>query len=698
MSTHSRSTRRAATLVVVLLLPAVVGVVLLASLHGRTERISAVAAAVVNADQVVTTGTGPDATTVAAGRLLAADLTAPAPGTDVGFDWELTDAGDAARGLADGSYAAVLTIPSDFSAAVSSAGTDSPVQATVQVQGDDARSAVTALVADQVARSAAAAMGQQVTSSYLDDVYLGFNQISDEMTQAADGAQQAADGSASLASGTGQLAAGADGLAAGSAQVGSGAAALAAGAGTLSGGAAQVAAGAGALAGATGQVATGAGSVADGAAQLAAALDAVDQRAPEIPDRAAGLDADADALAALSGTLPDLAAACAAGDAAGCDALVAAVGGAGTVGGPSLRGLADRVAERAAGIAGASGPVVDGLDRLAADADALAAGSARVAAGAQQSAAGAASLATGAAGVADGAAELSTGASALADGAARSASGAAEVAGGARSAADGAASLSSGVGQLASGLTTGAQQVPTYDDDQRSALTSVVPQPVVARETTAPLDAQDAVTGPLVLPVALWLGALAALLVLPAVPRRAAYEPAGAGRVAVRAWLPVAGVAGAGALLLVLALPLLGIRAQNPLGAALVAVAAAAASAAVNQALVALWGRAGLVVSLAFLALQAASVGALVPLATAPSFFRAVHGVLPVPQAAEALGVLLLGLDGSWLRPVLGLLAWALGGLVVTALVVRRARTRVPVRDLTAVRTRVLAGAVDRAA
>lgn len=698
MSAHTRRTRRATTLVVVLLLPVVVGLVLLASLHGRADRIGDVAAAVVNTDEIVTTGSGSDAQTVAAGRLLAADLTAPAPGTDVGFDWELTDADDAAQGLADGSYAAVLTIPSDFSAAVSSAGTDSPVQATVQVQGDDARSAVTALVADQVARSAAAAMGQQVTSSYLDNVYLGFNQISEQMTQAADGAQQAADGSASLADGTGQLAAGADGLASGTAQVASGAAALADGAGTLSGGAAQVAAGADALAGATGQVATGAGSVADGTAQLALALDAIDQRAHEIGDRTAGLDADSAALTALAGTLSDLAAACAAGDVAGCDALVAAVDGPGTTGGPSLRGLAGRVAERAAGIAGASGPVVEGLDRLAADADALATGSAQVAAGAQQAASGAASLATGADGVADGAAGLSTAASTLADGAAQAASGAASLAGGARSAADGAASLSSGVGQLASGLTTGAQQVPTYDDDQRSTLTAVVPEPVVAQDATVPLGAQDAVTGPLVLPVALWLGALAAFLVLPAVPRRAAYEPAAAGRVALRSWLPVASVAAGGALLLVLALPLLGIRAQNPLGAALVAVGAAAAFAAVHQALVAPWGRAGLVVSLAFLALQAASVGALVPLATAPAFFQAVNGVLPVPQAAEALGVLLLGLDGSWLRPVLGLLAWAVAGVVVTALVVRRSRARVPARDLTAVRTRTLAAAVDPAA
>jgi putative membrane protein len=674
------TTRRVLTAAVVLLLPLAVGLALLGSLQGRLDRLDAVPAAVVNADRIVTTGTGDDAQTVAAGRLLAATLTNPPDGTDVGFGWTLTDADDAAAGLASGSYAAVLTIPADFSAAASSSGGDDPVQATVQVQGDDARSAVTAVLADQIAQVAATTMGRQITGTYLDGVYVGFNQIADQMGQAADGAQQAADGAASLAAGTGQVAGGADQLATATAQLASGATALAAGAGTLDAGADRVAGGAAGLADGTRALAGGAAAAGSGAAELAAGIAAVDARVHDLPAGAGAVEQDAAAVLAQADAVAALGAGCAGGDVTQCEQLRVTV----QDGHGSLRAAAERVRTGAAGVAGAAGGLVAGLDELTAASGAVAAGSAEVATAADQVAAGAATLSTGAAGVATGAAGVASGADGLSAGADQAAAGAAGLAAGAGQAASGAGSLADGVGSLSSGLTTGAQQVPTYDDDQRTTLATVVAAPVTTDDTTAPLTAQDPVLAPLVVPVAVWLGALVVLLVLPAVPRRAAYETAGAGRLVLRGWLPVAAVAGAQAVLLVVALPLLDLRLTDPVGAVLVTLVGAASFAAVNLALAALWGRAGLVVSLAFLAVQAASVGALIPLATAPPFFRAVSGALPVPQLADALGVLALGAEGSWIRPVAGLLLWGAAGLALTVLAVRRARVRVPARELAA--------------
>lgn len=677
--------RRGLTAAVVLLLPLAVGLALLGSLHGRVDRLADVPAAVVNADQIVTSGQGSSAQTIAAGRLLAANLTHPPAGTDVGFAWTLTDADDAAAGLADGSYAAVVTIPADFSADVGSLATDDPVQATVTVQGDRARSAVTALLAGQVAQVAATTMGQQVTGSYLDGVYQGFDQIAGQLGQAADGAQQAADGATSLASGTGQVAGGAGALAGATGQLASGAAALDRGAAALSSGAGQVAAGAAGLASGTQGVASGAAQVSDGAAALAAALAAADARVHDLPAAAADLDRAAAGLSALTDTLSALAAGCAAGDDGQCAALRTAVDGGGS--GPSLRDLAGGIRSGSGTLSGAAGDLVAGLDQLAASSAALASGAAGVAGGAAQTAAGAGSLSSGAAGVASGSAGLASGAAGLASGSAQAAAGAAELASGAQSAADGATSLSGGVSSLASGLAQGAQQVPTYDDAQQAALTAVVPAPVVADDATAGLGAQDAVVAPVVVPLAVWLGTLAVFLVLPAVPRRAAYATAGSAGLAVRGWLPAAALGAAQALLLAVALPLLDLRAENPVGAVLVTLVGAASFAAVNQALRALWGRAGLVVSLAFLALQAASVGVLVPAETAPPFFQAVSGALPVPQLATALQVLVLGVDGSWIRAVAGLLAWGVGALGLTVLAVRRVRVRVPARDLALART-----------
>lgn len=160
----------------------------------------------------------------------------------------------------------------------------------------------------------------------------------------------------------------------------------------------------------------------------------------------------------------------------------------------------------------------------------------------------------------------------------------------------------------------------------------------------------------------------------------------GAGRIALRAWLPAAVLAVAQTLVLMLAVPLLGIRASNPVGAVAVCALAAAVFTGLNQAARALWGRAGLVVSLAFLALQVASVGGVVPIGTAPAVFRSLSGVLPLSQLSQALDVLLLGVQGSWLTPVVGLLMWGAVATAGTVWAVRRARSRVPVRDLAAVR------------
>ena len=84
----------------------------------------------VNNDQPVTVNNQ----LIPLGRQLAGNLV---HGSDSNYGWVLTDAQDASDGLSDGTYSAVVTIPSDFSAkATSTAGTDplAAGQADVQVQ------------------------------------------------------------------------------------------------------------------------------------------------------------------------------------------------------------------------------------------------------------------------------------------------------------------------------------------------------------------------------------------------------------------------------------------------------------------------------------------------------------------------------------------------------------------------------------
>ena len=87
-------------------------------------------AAVVNHDQLVeVTGTDGKKEPVAVGRQLAGNLVSN--DADDNYDWVLTDAEDAQRGLADGDYKAVLTIPENLSAAATSTSGDP----TAAVQG-----------------------------------------------------------------------------------------------------------------------------------------------------------------------------------------------------------------------------------------------------------------------------------------------------------------------------------------------------------------------------------------------------------------------------------------------------------------------------------------------------------------------------------------------------------------------------------
>src|SRR3954452_22707396 len=116
-----RRTRWRRIVVIGVLLPLVAASVLIWSATGRQEQIDQVPVAIVNNDTIIT-----DPQPMAAGRSLAAALTHPTTPSQ-NLRWVLSDQDDATAGLADGSFYAVLTIPSDFSGAILSSGTDQPV-------------------------------------------------------------------------------------------------------------------------------------------------------------------------------------------------------------------------------------------------------------------------------------------------------------------------------------------------------------------------------------------------------------------------------------------------------------------------------------------------------------------------------------------------------------------------------------------
>lgn len=402
------------------LLPVVVGGLLTWALATPTADLQRVTAAIVNDDVPVTI----NGTSVPLGRQFAAGLIAgdarsttsgaptPTPGASgssaasatatptptitptpsptspavngstpaVGnFTWILTNDAEAKAGLLSGRYAALVTIPSDFSAnATSISGPAADAEhAHLTIETSPASAFIDPALTDAITTAATASLNRQLIEQYLTNVYTGFDTINQQIAQAASGAASVSSGASSVASGASSLASGASSLA-------SGLSSLDAGASSLAGGLNSLDAASQGLPGQTSQLA-------QGAAQVAAGTDAA----------AAGLGG---AVASFSATVTQV---CQTPGRV-CDRAKAALA--------QLTAASDQVAALAGG-----------ADQVAAGNQALAAAMPQLVAGIGESAAGASQVASGAAQADSGGASLNSGAASLASGSAQVAGGAAQV-------------------------------------------------------------------------------------------------------------------------------------------------------------------------------------------------------------------------------------------------------------------------------
>ncbi|MFT4158103.1 MAG: YhgE/Pip family protein [Microbacterium sp.] len=157
------------------------------------------------------------------------------------FDWQLMTAEQGAQALHDGTVDFMVTIPADFSAALTSVVSDNPHQARIELDTNDANNYLASSMGAQAVEKIRSSVAQLVGSEAAERLLTGLSDVRDSLVTATEGASQLADGASSAASGSSTLADGTSALADGSTQ-------LAAGASTLSGGAQQVSEGSRALA------------------------------------------------------------------------------------------------------------------------------------------------------------------------------------------------------------------------------------------------------------------------------------------------------------------------------------------------------------------------------------------------------------------------------------------------------------------
>ena len=280
LSRFNRTFITRAALVIVAIIPAFYAGMYLASSRNPVEHLDSLPAVIVNNDVAARA----DDITIDAG----ADLVDELLDSDDSYAWTTASPEEANAGLVDGTYFAMIEIPSNFSSSIASSTGDNPRQAKLTVYSDDATSYIIGQVTNTVTNGIKNSLNEKITAEYLDNVYIGFNELHEKVADAADGASDVADGSATardgaddLVVGLGELDAGAAKLSTGTTKLASGAASLATGAGDLSVGVKKLGAN-------TTTLATGAAGVSAGAQQLLAAIPTASPLYPSVQQLAAG--------------------------------------------------------------------------------------------------------------------------------------------------------------------------------------------------------------------------------------------------------------------------------------------------------------------------------------------------------------------------------------------------------------------------
>ncbi|MFE7959098.1 YhgE/Pip family protein [Streptomyces sp. NPDC057413] len=658
-----------AALVALLLLPLLYGALYLWSFWDPYGRLDRIPVALVNDDR---------GATVDGKKLTAGDDITERLLDSRTFEWHRVSAGQARRGVEDGTYYLSLTMPADFSRRIASSAGDHPETGALQVRTNDANNYIVGQISRTVFSEVRSAASTKASRSFLDKIFISFSDIHDKTVQAASGADRLSSGLGKAEKGSKDLADGLKEAKAGSGKLDTGLTKLNRGAGDLETGSQAVADGTQALAdkvnGTAGQVrpflqanqktiGDTARLVADSAAAVQRNLDDLVKRAPLA---AKGAHLAADALDAYyrehceKALLPD----------AGCAKLKDAKQSAADVAGiaddlntliadqngdlTTIRANLATLQKQAQALARRAPHLTQDLDDAVSKINKLNDGAAKVAAGAKKLHSGLGTASTGAGALDRGVGKLKTGAETLNGGMYK---------------------LVDGSGKLAGGLHDGAGKIPDYDRGERDRRTGVMADPV--RLAAHDLhDAPNYGTGfaPYFIPLSLWVGAMVAYMLIPPMNRRALAAGAPAWRIALAGWLPVVavGVLQTAALMAVLhwAIGLQMARAAGTVGFLFLVTAC---FGAIVQWLNARFGAAGRILVLALLMLQLTSAGGTYPVQTSPGFFNALHPFLPMSYVVEALRRLISGggLGPVWTACAV-LAAFTAGSLALTALSARR--------------------------
>ena len=624
------------------------------------------------------------------------------------FDWHRVSESEAEAGVDDSTYDFSVTLPADFSESLASASGDTPHQAEVVLTTNDANSYLSTTIGEQAVKTLRTSIVERVNRKAADTFLVGLSDIRAKITDAAEGADElndgattASDGASSLATGTATLSNGANQLSTGAQSVATGAQTLSTGAQSLSAGAATLNDGAQKLYAGAQSVASGAQSVSDGNATLAANAQTLAAGAAQVAAGNAQIAGVGDQIATAAdagiASLPDarsdiITALTNAGlDPAALSAVTARLDALDAdlqAGNTTVHGVVDQLDTLSAG----SGQVATGSSALATGAATLASGAATLATGSADLATGAGTLASGSSTLASGSSDLAAGSVTLATGSSDLATGAATLATGAADAATGAGSLSTGLVTLRDGITTlrnglyeGVDSIPASTEASRALQADTIADPVdVQNDAVTAAGTYGAGLAPFFASLAGWIGIYALFLIVKPVSRRAITALHSPIRITLAGWL-TPGILGAiqmAGLFAVLAFALK-FDMSNPVGVYGIMLLASLTFAAIILALNLWLGSVGQFIGLVLMVVQLVTAGGTFPWQTLPAPLAALHHVLPMSAAVDAMRQIMYGGNlASAMSDINSLLFWMIGALVFAVIGVTRMTHFRTLRDL----------------
>ncbi|MFI3068405.1 YhgE/Pip family protein [Streptococcus suis] len=118
------------------------------------------------------------------------------------LDFHFVSEKDAEKGLEEGDYYMVITLPEDLSEKASSLLTDQPEPITISYQTSKGHSFVASKMGESAMEKLKSSVSETITKTYTTAVFDSMREIQTGMVEAADGSQQLTDGASQLESGS----------------------------------------------------------------------------------------------------------------------------------------------------------------------------------------------------------------------------------------------------------------------------------------------------------------------------------------------------------------------------------------------------------------------------------------------------------------------------------------------------------------